>query len=266
MTDAYLLQVHQELQAWEARGPTLLARISERFFGPLQQATRTLVPAEIHAEVSLLLDQTMKRLHQTGRWLIDPRKIRQQVDLSSRRLGSTFQASDELARNYWGWGLALAGVEGGLTGAAGWPGLLIDVPALYTIALRTTQQIAVCYGYDLDSEDEQAYSMCLVKAGSSADAESKIASVFELKKLEHALIMEGGRYLRAAPLSIGVTREIAEAVGTGLLKRKALQMLPIVGGLVGASFNAYFLHEVAEAAYMGYRRRHLADLKLLSGE
>ncbi|MNY74621.1 EcsC protein family protein [compost metagenome] len=72
--------------------------------------------------------------------------------------------------------------------------------------------------------------------------------------------------MRAAPLSVGVTHEIAEAVGTGLLKRKALQMLPIVGGLVGASFNAYFLHEVAEAAYMGYRRRHLADLKLLSGE
>lgn len=266
MTEVYLDQVHQELQAWESRGPTLLARVSDRFLGPIQKASRTLVPAEIHAEVSLLLDQAMQRLHQTGRWLIDPQKIRQQVTQRSQRLGSEFQASDELARNYWGWGLALAGAEGGLTGAAGWPGLLIDVPALYTIALRTTQQIAACYGYDLDSEDEQAYSMCLVKAGSSADADSKLAGVFEMKKLEHALIAEGSRYLRTATLSVGVTRDIAEAVGTELLKRKALQMLPIMGGIVGASFNAYFLHEVAETAYMGYRRRRLADLKLLSSK
>lgn len=263
MMDTYLLQVGQELQTWETRGPTLLARVSERFLGPIQHATKTLVPAEIHAEVALRLEQSMQGLHQVGRWLIDPQKIRQQVDLRSQRLGSAFQASDELARNYWGWGLALAGAEGGLTGAAGWPGLLIDVPALYTIALRTTQQIAACYGYDLDSEDEQAYSMHLVKAGSSADTESKLAGVFELKKLEHALILEGRRYLKTASVSVGVTREIAEAVGTELLKRKALQMLPIVGGIVGASFNAYFLHEVAETAYMGYRRRRLADLKLL---
>ncbi len=264
MTDTYLFQVQEQVREWESRGPTFLNRIEEFLLTPLQQAAEAIIPDEIHDEVAHRLDHAMKRLHQVGHWLIEPEKIRQQVGAKTEILGSPFHASDELARTYWSWGLAWAGVEGGLTGAAGWGGFLLDVPTLYTIALRTTQQIAVCYGYDLESEEEQRYSMCLVKAGSAANSTSRLETMLELKKLEHALIAEGIRRLSSKTVASVVTREVAEAVGTQLLKRKALQFLPFVGAFVGATFNAYFIHEVAESAYMSYRRRKLAELHMLA--
>ncbi|MNS01620.1 EcsC protein family protein [compost metagenome] len=261
MTDPYLLQVQEQVREWESRGPTFLNRIEGLLLTPLQQAAEAFIPDELHDEVAHRLEHAMKGLHQVGHRLVEPDKIRQQLGVKTEILGSPFQASDGLARSYWAWGLTWAGIEGGLTGAAGWGGFLLDVPALYTIALRTTQQIAVCYGYDLASEKEQRYSMSLLKAGSAANMTSRFESMLELKKLEHALIAEGIRRLGVTSVASTVTREVAGAVSMQLLRRKALQFLPFVGSLIGASFNAYFIHEVAETAYMSYRRRKLAELQ-----
>ena len=261
MTDPYLFQVQEQVREWESRGPTILDRIEGLLLMPLQQAAEAFIPDELHGEVAHRLEHAMKGLHQVGYWLIEPDKIRQQLDAKTEILGSSFQASDGLARSYWAWGLTWAGIEGGLTGAAGWGGFLLDVPALYTIALRTTQQIAVCYGYDLASEKEQRYSMSLLKAGGAPNAASRLESILELKKLEHALLAEGIRRLGATTVASTITREVAETVSMQLLRRKALQFLPFVGALIGASFNAYFIHEVAETAYMSYRRRKLAEIQ-----
>ena len=56
-------------------------------------------------------------------------------------------------------------------------------------------------------------------------------------------------------------RQFAKSLGVQLTKRKALQMVPVVGALVGASFNATFVNDVGRAAFMSYRRRRITELE-----
>lgn len=41
--------------------------------------------------------------------------------------------------------------------------------------------------------------------------------------------------------------------------RKALQLVAVVGGLVGASFNATFVNDIGRAACMSNRRRWITE-------
>jgi hypothetical protein len=38
-------------------------------------------------------------------------------------------------------------------------------------------------------------------------------------------------------------------------------MVPVIGAIVGASFNYAFMNDVGRAAYMSYRRRKLGEDK-----
>ena len=60
---------------------------------------------------------------------------------------------------------------------------------------------------------------------------------------------------------LAAMRQFAKSLGIQLTKRKALQMVPAVGALVGASFNATFVNDIGRAAYMSYRRRRIAELE-----
>ncbi len=43
--------------------------------------------------------------------------------------------------------LLVAIAQGGICGVVGLPGLIANIPALYTIVFRCIQQIALCYNY-----------------------------------------------------------------------------------------------------------------------
>ena len=55
-------------------------------------------------------------------------------------------------------------------------------------------------------------------------------------------------------------RQFAERLGVQLTTRKALELVPVVGAVIGGSFNAMFVNDVGRAAYMAYRRRRLVEL------
>lgn len=257
--EGYIPQVQAELNAWEDRRPGLLSKVSDTLLAPLEGVIEALVPDEIQEAVFLKLDQAMQHLHRVGNRLIDPEKIQHQVAAKTESHGVPLLSADIIARSYWGKGVAWASAEGGLTGAAGWAGLLMDVPALYTIALRTVQQIATCYGYDAASEPEQQYALFLVRTGSSRDGANKLGCIVELKKLEQVLLSRCVQRLGVALTGEAAIRNVAGKVSAELVRRKAMQCLPFIGAAVGASLNAYFIHDVAETAYMSYRRRKVTE-------
>lgn len=262
--DDYHRHVLEEIRQWEARGPNLLTTVSAGLLGPARKATDALIPASVQEEVTWGLEQLMHKLEGISHRLIDPVSLQGEVQFMTGELGIELLASDRVARRCWGWNLAYAGAGGALTGIAGWAGLVLDVPALFTLAMRTVQEIAVSFGFDISTESERDYIRHLMTVGSCGDVETKVALVAEIKKVEFALLREatvrlGGNALQQQLLRT-TTREAAQTLGVQLARRKSLQVVPLVGAAFGAACNAFLINDLAESAYMSYRRRRLAEL------
>lgn len=264
MQEDYYRQVQTEVVRWEEKGPNYLNTISVSLLAPARKAAEALIPPSIQEEVSWGLDQVMLKLQTVSHRLIDPMKLQSEVKCLTEDLGLELMASDQMARRCWGWNLAYAGAGGALTGIGGWAGLMLDIPALYVIALRTVQEIASVYGYDVSSESEQGYIHHLMTVGSCGDIETKIALITEIKKMELALLKDAtvrwGADILNRHLARRATHEAAQTIGVQMARRKSLQVLPLVGAAFGAVANAYLIHDLAESAYMSYRRRRLAEL------
>ena len=136
------------------------------------------------------------------------------------------------------------------------------------------QQIAICYGYDPTKPEEQEYVMHILRTGSASDVAAKMEALIFLKQVEQILIKVAWKKMAAdlaakqigAQSMLAALRQFAKSLGINLTKRKALQMVPIIGALVGASFNATYTNDIGHAAYFCYRRRWIADREHLEGE
>jgi hypothetical protein len=184
-----------------------------------------------------------------------------------RELWQELAAADQVAHHYWNWNLGYATAEGGATGALGLPGLAADIPALFTVVIRLIQQIGVCYGYDPSKPEERDYVIHILRTGSAGDVKGKLEALIFLKQLEQILIKVTWKKMTAdlaakqiSKLSLLATlKQFAKSLGINLTKRKALQMVPIIGALVGASFNGTYANDIGRAAFMTYRRRWLGE-------
>src|SRR5205823_2404883 len=125
------------------------------------------------------------------------------------------------------------------------------------------QQIAVCYDYNIDDDIEFEYVLHVLRTGSTGDIKAKVGFLIGLKEVEQILLKVAWKKMNEAlarkelsrMAALAALRQFARSLGIQITKRKALQLIPIVGGLVGASFNATFVNDVGRAAYMNYRRR-----------
>ena len=61
----------------------------------------------------------------------------------------------------------------------------------------------------------------------------------------------------AKALAITTARKTAEDAGANLTRKKLLQLIPLLGGVVGAGFNFWFISHIGETAYYSYLKRHL---------
>lgn len=176
-------------------------------------------------------------------------------------------AADRAAQHYWNWNLSYAATEGGAAGTAGIFGLAADIPALFTIVIRLIQQVSVCYGYDPTKPEERDYVIHILRTGSAGDVKAKLEALMFLKQLETILLKVSWKKMTAefaakqiSQLSLlAAVRQFAKTLGINLTKRKALQMVPLIGAIVGASFNATYANDIGRTAFMSYRRRWIAE-------
>jgi hypothetical protein len=177
------------------------------------------------------------------------------------------QAADERARGSWNWHIGLGIAEGGAAGGFGLPGIAADIPALFGILIREIQEIGTCYGYDMSKPEEWDYILHVLRTGATTNMKEKIAFVVSLKEFEQILIRVTWTHMSesfaAKQISkeslLAAIRQFAKSLGIQITKRKALQMIPVIGALVGASFNGMLTNDIGKAAYMNYRRRWIAD-------
>ena len=61
-------------------------------------------------------------------------------------------------------------------------------------------------------------------------------------------------------------KQIAKIIGINLTKRKAGQIIPVIGGGIGAAMNGSFINDIARAAQKSYQKRWLSDNGLIQME
>lgn len=156
-------------------------------------------------------------------------------------------------------------LEGGAAGAAGLPGLMIDVPALYLLIFRQVAQIATCYGFDTTREEETAYLFKVVDVGHHLDSAHKRRGMLELETLS-ALIRQGVplQDLERTVLAKGL-QAMAQKLTATLVQRKMAQAVAVVGAAVGAGVNRQLVTDVGLTAFHAYRRRFLQEAAALRG-
>jgi len=263
----YIQSAKDEIEKWEGAHPGFLAHVGDFMFSPAENAARALIPVGFQNTVSKAIHRLITGLSSAAHRISNEEKIYYRIETAYREHGDHLKAADVVAKHCWYSNVAYAAGEGGTTGAIGFAGLAADVPALLTITLRMIRQIGICYAYDTTSDVEREYVMHVLRVGSTSNLRAKMECLVALKQFEQILLKVSWQAMSEAfarkeisRLSLlAAARQLSQKLGVQLTRRKALQLVPVVGALVGASFNAVFVNDVGRAAYMLYRRRRIAE-------
>jgi len=267
MQDEYILTAKEEIKKWESEGPGFLAKAGNMALWPAQKAAEALIPEGVQKAINRAVLKFLTGLGSATRLIINESEGRAKAKSLQAVYGYGLRASDEAAKHYRKYHVAYAAAEGAATGATGIFGLVTDIPSLFTISLRAIQQVGICYGYDMKKETEREYMMHILRTGSTSDVRAKLQFMIGLKQVEEVLkrvslnkasealaSKEIGRYSLLATVG-----KFAESLGLQITKRKSLQLVPVVGAVVGGVFNSVFVSDIGEAAYMNYRRRRIEE-------
>lgn len=178
----------------------------------------------------------------------------------------SLEKCDVLANSTHNWAIGIATAEGGITGSAGLPGLALDIPLTITFALRTIHKIGLCYGYRLDDAEGTQIVLGILAASGANSMEEKLSALLALHQIKILVqkttwkamekIAENQFTKKAGILA---TKAVAKSLGINMTKRKTLQAIPLIGALVGASVNGWYIKDVAWAARRDFQERWLLD-------
>lgn len=162
-------------------------------------------------------------------------------------------------------------VEGGAAGFFGIFALPLDIPAVIALAMRTTRQVGIEYGYGADTEDERQFVLNVLRAAGANSMAEKAEALVMSAYLTNILMKQTFKAMAAKATANPIGGEaailgmkaLAKQLGINLTKRKALAVLPGIGTVVSASVNGWFIREVGVAAQRLYQERWLRERGLL---
>lgn len=257
---SYEQQQIQAIRLWQGQTPKLSALLLGMAFTPVARLVDMVIPeSALHAALEAACS--------VGEKLANPDAILKQAGID--HIGALFHAEmqvcDMLADSVHDRAIAVAAAEGGVTGASGLVGIALDIPTLMTLALRTIYQIALCYGFELKGEEGRHVVLRVFSLASANSLQEKEAALVSLVAIKQMLQQQSWHQMQqAAMATIGkealvvALRDLAAQLGINLTKRKALNIVPVVGAAVGAAVNASFLKDVGWAA-----RRTFQEMWLL---
>jgi hypothetical protein len=153
----------------------------------------------------------------------------------------------------------IAAAEGGGTGAAGLPGIPVDIVAIIAINLRAIGEYATYCGFDVSAQPERLFAMNVLAFASSPTDGAKQAALAQLIRIAKDVAARKTWKELEKHSFVTIVQKIAASLGQRLTKAKLAQMIPYLGAGVGAGFNTYFTARVCDAAFFLYRERLLAE-------
>ncbi|WP_458042311.1 MULTISPECIES: EcsC family protein [Bacteria] len=151
-------------------------------------------------------------------------------------------------------GVAAAPSVGVVVGA-----VAVDATAVLTLATRAVGHVALLYGYDPEDPEEKIFALSVVNAGSAISATAKTAAFADLSRLTQALVRGKTWEVLNKSVVSNVSNQFAKAFGVRLTKKSLGKFVPVVGILIGGTFNWATLEGIIDAADAAYRRRFLVE-------
>ncbi|WP_316013808.1 EcsC family protein [Roseobacter sp. HKCCA0434] len=238
-----------EQSAYRAEKPAILPRFARSVTRPAGWLASRLIPVEA---IELVLTGANMAANLTLR--------RALVDHDFSDLAACDEAADVARR----WAIGYGMTSGGAAGAAGGIGLVVDVPTSITLAMRTARAVGLAYGFGESGEAERAFVLNVLSLAGANDREQKERALRFVDRINSPEAIQDGDYKAIAQMggpgtaSVAAIRKVAEQLGVNLGQRKAGQLVPLFGAVIGATVNAAFLSDVALAAKYAYRERWLS--------
>lgn len=245
MVSDYEAKQTAEIEAWKRAKPSILQRRVGNLPSRFDWIIDRVVPY-------VPLNQAFDWMNATALRLVDERDLVKEAGVSVRSelAHKDLALSDRLAENNHRWAMGMGAAEGAITGVTGMVGLMADIPAVITLALRTIYRTGICYGADVNAD--QAVVLGILAVSGANSMEEKNQALSNLEKLHYQtqtapdpnarkLVESGDRWN-------ATIRQVSQQLGTNLAKRKVLQTIPVLGALVGGSVNAWYIHDVSWAA------------------
>lgn len=251
----------EEIKKWKDQKPCVATSALRTVFKPVEWVVNAIVP-----ESAII--GALNATNFVARYMADKGDILSEGGVSDINQLRTkdLRISDKIADSVHNWAIGLATTEGGITGAGGALAMAIDIPTTLTLALRTIHKIGLCYGYSADSESEKQFVLQILSIVGSNSQKEKIESLVFIKGIRVALRKKTWKAIqkasvKGAPMEAGIAtiRKLAKQLGLNMTKRKAMQVMPLIGGAVGATINGEFLREIGWAARRCYQERWLLE-------
>lgn len=232
--------------AYRARSPSVLPRAVRSVTAPLNTVANRLIPPDV-------IEAAIR-----GADWVAAASIRDQTISHDF---ANLDACEAAARDVRRWSLAYAATGGGAAGAFGAAGLAFDIPATMTLALRTARLIGLSYGFGQNDRREQVYILDILQLAAANSQTERDAALARLAEGRAAMDRDDWQKVaemtgHASGASAAIQR-VALTLGANLSARKVAQVMPVVGAVVGASVNAAFQNDVADAAQFAFRARWL---------
>ena len=150
-------------------------------------------------------------------------------------------------KDSWSWlNRFLASASGALSGFAGLPGLLFDVPVTTTLMLRSIAEIARDHGEDIASENgRRACLEVLAQGGPRPEGDDAEIGYWSTRA--------GLSHLSIAAL----TRTVAAQLGVRLSETLLARVVPVAGAVAGGGLNWVFMGYYQEMARVHFTLRQV---------
>lgn len=178
----------------------------------------------------------------TRKWIVNI--VATSLQRAQSVAGMTIPASE--STDSWDWFHKLVvGATGAIGGAVGMAGLTVELPLSVTIMLRSITDIARSLGEDLattEATDECLKVFAFGSPGTTTDDASETG--YWMVRGALATVVEA----HTADLGARLLAAVAERFGVAVSGKVAAQIVPMIGGIAGATINCIFIHHFQSVA------------------
>jgi len=244
-------RVQKDQRAYEQRRASRMGQGAERLTAPLGNLISKIVPPELVSQALRLADKA------SG--LTIPSEI-------TTHDTNDLDACEAATLRVQAWSQGTNAATGGAAGWFGAAGLTADISATIALAARNVRATGAAYGFTTNNDAEETFRLAILEVATSIASDKREKSIEGINDLARKLndpkakfiLDKGGEWITEK-----VVERIARKLGVSLAGRKAGQVVPIIGGAVGATVNASFQSDVSRAARYAYRQRWLMERRML---
>lgn len=212
-------------------------------------------PGWLTRRVQTALQQGLSRAYETIK--VEPDEFLLHLRTAHRLPVQTYEGMlsvpvgqlDDIAAETIRAGMKMAAAEGAGMGFGGFLTLVPDLGILSAITMRTIQKLSLVYGFQYNTDEEQADLWIAAATAAGVDISREL--------IEKAV---------AQKFIPRVIQRIAVSASAEVVEKWAGRLIPVASSAIGAALNYYFVRAWGERAAAHFREKHLRERAKYEGE